>query len=35
MKIPNKTDLHQVTFNQPSDIGCKDNMKTYKQCCRE
>ena len=35
MKIPNKKELHQVTFNQPSNIGFKDNMNTYKQCCHE
>ena len=32
MKIPNKQELQQVTFNHSSDIDFKDFMNVYKKC---
>ena len=31
MKIPNKTELQQITFNHVSDIDFKDFMNLYKK----
>ena len=32
MKIPNKQELQQITFNRSSDIDCQDFMNLYKKC---
>ena len=32
MKIPNKRELQQITFNHSSDIDFKDFMNLYKKC---
>ena len=32
MKIPNKRELQQITFNYSSDIDFKDFMNLYKKC---
>ena len=32
MKIPNKQELQQITFNRSSDIDFKDFMNLYKKC---
>ena len=32
MKIPNKRELQQISFNHSSDIDFKDFMNLYKKC---
>ena len=32
MKIPNRQELQQITFNHSSDIDFKDFMNLYKTC---
>ena len=32
MRIPNKRELQQITFNHSSDIDFKDFMNHYKKC---
>ena len=32
MKIPNKRELQQITFNHSSDIDFKDFINLYKKC---
>ena len=32
MKIPNKQELQQTTFNHLSDIGFEDLINLYKKC---
>ena len=32
MKIPNKRELQQITFNHSSDIDFKNFMNLYKRC---
>ena len=32
MKIPNRQELQQITFNHSSDIDFKDFMNLYKKC---
>ena len=32
MKIPNKQELHKITFNHSSNIDFKDFMNLYKKC---
>ena len=32
MKIPNKGELQQISFNHSSDIDCRDFMNFYKKC---
>ena len=32
MKIPNKRELQQLTFNHSSDIDFRDFMSLYKKC---
>ena len=32
MKLPNKTELQQITFNHSSDIEFQDFMNLYKKC---
>ena len=31
MKIPNKTELQQIVFNNPSDIDFQDSINLYKK----
>ena len=35
LKIPNKTELQQITLNHSSDIHFKDFIKIYKKCTAE
>ena len=35
MKVPNKRDLQQITFNHSSVIKCDNFMKIYEQCTME
>ena len=35
MKIPNKRELQQITFNHPSDVTYDDFMKNYEKCTME
>ena len=32
MKIPNKWELQQITFNHSSDVGFNDFVNLYKKC---
>ena len=35
MKIPNNSELQQITINKSSDVDVKDFMEIYKNCTAE